>query len=204
MASTSPTMALISDVNGKLGQELKAHINLMAYNGSLQGLDGVILDGQSAPAAALTDTPTLSMILQSGKMLAAANPTEQLLTTLRALTGAGPGAPVALITYISVPGTPGVAPAHYHSVVVPIAKTTRHYVSAETGVVAPAVDSPVTTPLGFAIVEAQKDEAGGARSRRLGYSNTGLIPPPGATYGYSSVSACRPRRRATRPASATA
>jgi hypothetical protein len=185
MSPSTPKLGVVEGTTGALASALKPHVELQPYHGSLAGLDGVVLDGQSATPGPLNDQQALKTILDSGKLLAVSNPSAQHLQSLRTLTGAGPQQPVALIAFTKVPG-PGGRPA-YRSVLVPFAQPPITKGMSEHGPVAvkqAAQSETGVAPLDPALVSALASPA--ARTRLGMPGSTALNAPPGATAGYST------------------
>ncbi len=175
-------MGLIGDLRGDLAQDLAESVGLAAYDASLAGIDGVVVDGQSADGTK-TRAPTISSILQSGRRLALVNPTPQLLSEVHLVTGCGPSEMTGVVTFAPTPG----GRSRYRCTMTPSHSLTSRSFSSDGG------RGPVTT-------DSQKLRIGPILARSLGESlavrdslavgdageNTTLEPPVGATYGYSS------------------
>jgi hypothetical protein len=144
-------------------------------------LDGVVLDGQSATPGPLKDARALKTLLDSGKLVAIANPSAQHLQALRSLTGAGPQEPVALIGFTKVADPAGRAA--YRSVIVPVGKPLMIQGVSERGPLA-AAPAPHSEPRVCALGPALVSALGARAPGNLG--STGLVPPSGATWGYST------------------
>lgn len=170
-------IGFIGDIQGALASGLKSRSNVEPFSGSLQGLDSVILDGQSAASGPSSSVQTLKPILESGKALVLAHPSKLQLDAVRAVTGSTPGTPAAFIAYTKASGAAG-----YRCVLGPEGSVSSRVIVAEVRGASPSTTSDITPPLEESIVQTLQQSA----TDRSFVGDTNLIPPIGATWGYSS------------------
>lgn len=174
MSSPKPAVAFLGDHSGAVAQEVGAHVDLQPST-AMAGPSsaGLLVDGQSASP----DAGTLQAVLESGKILALARPTDEQVKTLVALTGQAPAAGTPLVTYRKASNGQG-----YTCTLAPAGTVTRSYMG-QTGEGSTSKPVSLDPAVGSHLVQAATQAAS------LQVSGPGLVPPLGAMAGYASWTA---------------
>jgi hypothetical protein len=169
MSSPKPAFAFLGDHSGAVAQEVGAQVDLQPLT-AMAGPSsaGLLVDGQSASP----DAGTLQAVLESGKILALARPTDEHMKTLVALTGQAPAAGTPLVTYRKASNGRG-----YTCTLAAAGTMTRSYMS-QTGEGSTSEPVSLDPAVGSHLVQAAAQVAPLQMS-------PGLVPPLGAMAGYA-------------------
>jgi hypothetical protein len=189
MTSERLRLGFVGDLGDPCASDLKEHVDLIPFAKHASDLDGVVFDGQSAGSTARLEQHRrhLKAILDSGQLLAVANPTSRQLAKLTALTGAAALAgwaatqPLAFVALRKGRGPDGRVV--YDPFIAPIPRITRSVLDGATD---SEVSGQQAVSLGATLVQLHGGQTSSA-DITADTTGTQLIPPAGAQYGYTHL-----------------